>query len=197
MFDGHRFEAPLTVSPDPRVHLPAGALEEQLQLARQLAALLTESSRTVLTARSEQAQLKALAPAASVAAAAQAYAGRLAALLESAKEKPTAATPEPPPQGAAEPKGRQPETAPGTLLTDVQQHIAELYAAVTRGDGAPTAAQLRAAADVQRELAALMTRWQQLQAELPELNSRLRAAKLAAIRADLAPPRDLNVADED
>jgi len=196
-FDGHRFEAPLTVSPDPRVHLPAGALEEQLQLARQLAALLTESSRTVLTARSEQAQLKALAPTAPVAAAADAYAGRLAALLESAKEKPTAATPESPPQAAAEPQGRQAESAPGTLLTDVQQHIAELYAAVTRGDGAPTAAQLRAAADVQQELAALMTRWQQLQAELPELNSRLRAAKLAAIRADLAPPRDLNVADED
>jgi hypothetical protein len=151
----------------------------------------------VLTTRSEQAQLKALAPAASVAAAVQAYAGRLAALLESANENPTAATPEPPPQGAAEPHGRQKETAPGTLLTDVQQHIAELYAAVTRGDGAPTAAQLRAAADVQRELAALMTRWQQLQGELPELNSRLRAAKLAAIRADLAPPRDLNVADED
>jgi hypothetical protein len=42
-----------------------------------------------------------------------------------------------------------------------------------------------------------MTRWQQLQGELPELNSRLRTAKLAAIRADLAPPRDLNVADED
>jgi photosystem II stability/assembly factor-like uncharacterized protein len=195
--DGHRFEAPLTVSPDPRVHLPAGALEEQLRLARQLAALLTESSRTVLTARSEQAQLKALAPTASVAAAAQAYAGRLMALLESGDEKPTTATPQPPPQGAAKPEGQEGSTAPAALLTDVQQHIADLYAAVTRADGAPTAAQLRAAADTQRELAGLMTRWQQLQSELPELNSKLRAAKLAPIRPELAPPRDLNVADED
>jgi hypothetical protein len=110
------------------------------------------------------------------------------ALLESGDEKPTTATPQPPPEGAAK---------PAALLTDVQQHIADLYAAVTRADGAPTAAQLRAAADTQRELAGLMTRWQQLQTELPELNSKLRAAKLAPIRPELAPPRDLNVADED
>ena len=60
--DGRRFEAPLTVQQDPRVSVPPEALAAQLRLARQLGELLTESSTAVLTAQSEQAQLKALAP---------------------------------------------------------------------------------------------------------------------------------------
>ena len=42
-----------------------------------------------------------------------------------------------------------------------------------------------------------MGSWQKLQADLPELNSRLKAAKLTPLRPDLAPPRDVNVADEE
>ena len=45
--DGHRLEAPLVVRPDPRVATSAGALEQQFQLASNLARALSESSRAL------------------------------------------------------------------------------------------------------------------------------------------------------
>jgi hypothetical protein len=50
---------------------------------------------------------------------------------------------------------------------------------------------------VQGKLTGVLEKWQTLQADLPELNKRLRAVKLGPIRTDLAPPRDMNVADEE
>jgi photosystem II stability/assembly factor-like uncharacterized protein len=59
--DGHRTETMLTLKPDPRVKEPMGALEAQFQLTSSLAGLLTDTSRTLLTAQSEHAQLETLA----------------------------------------------------------------------------------------------------------------------------------------
>jgi photosystem II stability/assembly factor-like uncharacterized protein len=181
--EGRRFEAPLTVKADPRVRLPTSALEDQWRLATELARLLSESSRALLTAKSEQAQLKALAPAGAPAEAVRAYQARLAELLGSTDKK-------------EDDKERQP-TAPKRLLPEVQGDIATLYTEVTRGDAAPTVAQLSAADTAQHALTGLLSSWRQLQADLAALNARLRAARLAPIRADLPPPRDLNVADAD
>jgi hypothetical protein len=178
-FDGKRLEAPLTLKPDPRVTASAEALAQQLRLASRLSDLLTQSSQTLLTAQSEEAQLKSLAPAGTAAEAVRAYAARLAALTGSAEQKPPAAA------------------TPAANLKEVQEQIAGLYPEVTRGDGAPTAAQLDAADTVQSRLTGLMGSWQKLQADLPELNSRLKAAKLTPLRPDLAPPRDVNVAGEE
>jgi len=172
--EGRRFEVPLTVKVDPRVALPAGALEDQLRLATGLAQLLSESSRTLLAARSEQAQLKALAPSGATADALHAWGTRLAELLGSSDKK----------EGEI-------------LLPALQGRIATLYTEVTRGDAAPTAAQASAAATAQREFTAIAGSWQRLQADLAALNATLRAAKLAPIRAELPPPRDLNAADEE
>jgi len=68
---------------------------------------------------------------------------------------------------------------------------------VTRADAAPTAAQLAATDSVEGKLAGLLEKWQKLQGDLPDLNKRLKAAKLAPVRTDVAPPRDANVADEE
>ena len=57
----------MTLQPDPRVQLPAGALQDQLRLATKLVDLLSAASRALLTATSEQEQLKALAGTAAVA----------------------------------------------------------------------------------------------------------------------------------
>ncbi len=178
--DGHGFEAPLLVKEDPRVQLPPGALEAQLRLATDLAGLLTESSRTLLAARSEQAQLKALAPSAAAAEAVHATQARLDALLGQAAGEPE-----------KEGNGEK------VLLPALEERIASLYAEVTRGDAAPTAAQLAATASAKEALAPPLGTWQALQADLPGLNARLKAAKLAPIRADLPPPRDVNAADQD
>jgi photosystem II stability/assembly factor-like uncharacterized protein len=180
--DGRRFETPLTLQQDPRVRLPVEALEQQLHLASELAALLTESSQTLLTARSVEAQLKALAPGGAAAAAAHAYQARLVALLGSAG-----------PQDA----GAAPQAAAQANLPDVQEYIAGLYAEVTRGDGAPTAAQLAATTTQRSAFAGLLADWRKLEADLPGLNRQLHAARLAPIRPRLPPPRDVNVADED
>jgi hypothetical protein len=79
----------------------------------------------------------------------------------------------------------------------MQEQISGLYAEVTRADAAPTAAQRAATDSLQDKLTGELTTWQQLQADLPELNKRLQAAKLAPIRTDLAPPHDANLADEE
>jgi hypothetical protein len=190
-FDGQRLEAPLTLKPDPRVTAGPEALAQQLQVATRLAGLLTQSSQALLTARSENAQLKALAPAGTALEAVRAYQARLAELLGSDEAKP--------PTGAA-PSPAAPQAAPAEArahLKDAQEQISGLYSEVTRADAAPTAAQRAATDSLQDKLTGVLTTWQQLQADLPELNKRLQAAKLAPIRTDLAPPRDADLADEE
>ena len=185
--DGRQLQAPLTLTQDPRVGVSTQALEEQLQLATRLATLLTDSSRAVLAAQSQEAQLKALAPGGSTADAVHAYQARLASLLGSAETNDNE-QPEPP---------QQPVAAALPHLKDVQEHVAGLYAEVTRADAAPTAAQVSATEEAQQALPRLLGDWQKLQADLPDLNRRLQAAKLAPVRAELPPPRDPNLADEE
>jgi hypothetical protein len=179
--DGRKIEQSLALKPDPRVHLPEGALADQLRLATELAGLLTESSQALLAALSEQAQLKALKPTGAAAQAVSDYQARLTALLESK-------------EGNAGEAQKQPAKV---LLPGVQGHVGGLYAELLRGDAAPTAAQLAATATARETLAGLLGDWRKLQAELPDLNRQLKAAGVAPVRADLAPPRDVNVADED
>jgi photosystem II stability/assembly factor-like uncharacterized protein len=82
-------------------------------------------------------------------------------------------------------------------LTEVQAQIGSLYAQVSNGSGAPTAAALRATQTAQEKLTGLLQRWQELESGLPALNKTLHHAGLPVIRTDAAPPRDLNAADED
>jgi photosystem II stability/assembly factor-like uncharacterized protein len=190
--DGRRLEAPLTLRPDPRVTATPEALAEQVRLGLTLGGLLTDSSKAVLAAQSQEAQLKALAPQGAAADAVRAYRARLASLSGSEEEK-----------GAAQPAEQKPQTqpeepkVPRSNLKDVQERIAGLYAELQRADAAPTAAQLEAAQSLQRSLGPLLEQWRGLQADLPALNQRLRAAQLTAVRADLAPPRDPNLADQE
>ncbi|HEY8052547.1 MAG TPA: hypothetical protein VIE42_07050, partial [Steroidobacteraceae bacterium] len=181
--DGRQFSAPLTLKPDPRVGIPADALAEQLRLARELAGLLTDSSRAVLQATSEAAQLKALKPTGAAAEAVKTYAARLDELLGTADKPPGDAG--------------KPAAEPRPSLPALQDHFNTLYTDVTRGDGAPTAAQTSATQTARQAFTTVAEEWRKLQDDLPALNQRLRAARLAAIRSDLPPPRDLNVADED
>ena len=95
------------------------------------------------------------------------------------------------------PQSQPPPGPPKELLPGVQGHIDALYSELLRGDAAPTAAQANATARATDELGSLLDGWRKLQAELPDLNRQLRAAGLPPVRADLAPPRDVNAADED
>lgn len=181
--DGHRFEAPLTVKEDPRVAVTPAALQEQLDLARQLSDELSAASRALLSARSEQAQLKALTPRGSTAQAVQSYLARLTALLEAPKER-------------SDPPQEKPAPRP-ILLPDIQRRLQTLYSQVIRADAAPTDAQVTASHATLAVAGPLLKSWQALQAQLPALDRRLRAARLTLIRADLPPPHDVNIADEE
>jgi hypothetical protein len=163
--DGRRIETPLSLKPDPRVSQPVEALEAQFQLASSLAELLTDSSRTLLAAQSEHAQLQALAAKLPTDSLIAGYDKRLSELI--------------------------------SPLSEAQGQVETLYKEVVQDDAAPTTAQVSASEAVRKKALPLLETWNQLQSELPALNKRLRSARLAPLRPELAPPRDLNVADEE
>ncbi|MBV8975514.1 MAG: hypothetical protein JOY74_10360 [Sinobacteraceae bacterium] len=179
-YEGQHLEAPLTLKADPRVSASAEALAEQLGLTSHLADLLTQSSQALLAAQSQEAQLKSVAPGAADSSV-HSYLARLATLTGSAPL--TGATAEPAP------------SAPN--LKDLEEQIAGLYAELMRADAAPTTAQRAATEELQGKLAGPLESWKKLQADLPELNRQLHAAKRTAVRTDLPPPRDPNLADEE
>ena len=176
--EGHHYDAALVLKADPRVRATPGELEAQYRLASTLASDLTDSSTALLAVRSVRSQAKSLVATGEIAAALGALEQRLAALVEvPAAEK-----------GAAEPTLRLPA---------VQAHLVDVYGEVMRADAAPTSAQLATVAQQAVALKELLTDWRRVQSELPALNTRLRAAKLAPLRPELAPPVDRNAADED
>ena len=169
--EGKRLEASFTLLQDPRVSVTPEALKSQLQLSRQLAAALSESSGLLLSARSVHEQLQALRSRGPLAKAIETLDTRVAALLESKDKK--------------------------ELLPEVQDNINELYAAVTSGDAQPNAAQHTSSADNLALLARLKSDWLKIEHDIPRLNSRLRSAKLADIRPSLPPKKDVNAAAEE
>jgi photosystem II stability/assembly factor-like uncharacterized protein len=140
------------------------------------------SSQALLQAQSEQKQLRDIKATGNTQQAVDAFDAKLAVLLGGNREAETGA--------AAKAEAR-------TLLPETQGNLDGLYKDVTRGDAAPTAAQLAASNTVENTVVQLLQQWQQLQAGLPSLNTALRAAHLSTIRSDTPAPRDLNVADED
>jgi photosystem II stability/assembly factor-like uncharacterized protein len=180
--DGHRLEQPLTLLPDPRVHASTEALQQQLELATTVSALLTRNSRTLLEAQSQQKQLQALKANGATEQVIKDYGTQLARLLQDRAA-------DEPPQTAKE-ESR-------IVLPELQAQLSTLYQAVNSGQAAPTAAEMAAAQVAGQSVEKLQGQWQQLQAGLPALNKTLRKARLAPIRTDLAPARNLNVADEE
>jgi photosystem II stability/assembly factor-like uncharacterized protein len=185
--DGRHLQEPLTLRPDPRVHASPEDLQQQFELASTVAGLLTRSSKTLLEAQSQQQQLQAIKASGAAEEALKDYSTKLSALLQ--PQQPAAA-PEATGTGTTKAEGQ-------IVLTDVQAHLSTLYTIVTNGQAAPTAAQVAAVRGMGQDVQRLEQQWQQLQAGLPMLNKILKKAGLATVRTDLAPSRDLNVADED
>ena len=169
--EGKRLESAFTLVQDPRVSVTPEALASQLQWSRQLAAGLTESSRLLLSARSVHEQLQSLKVRGPLAKAIEILDTRVEALLESKDKK--------------------------ELLPEVQDNLNELYAAITRGDVQPNAAQQALSTDNLALLTRLKSDWQKVERDIPKLNVRLRTAKLMEVRPALPPKKDVNVADEE
>jgi photosystem II stability/assembly factor-like uncharacterized protein len=189
--DGRRLEQHLTLLPDPRVHASTQALQQQLELASRVGDLLTRNSHALLEAQSQQAQLQAIKANGAAAQAVKDFGQKLSRFLQApaADEQPNATSAQTS-AGAGKVEGR-------ILLPDLQAKLGTLYKVVTAGEAAPTAAQIAATQAVAQDVEKSEQQWLQLQGELPALNKALRKAGLAPLRTGLAPPRDLNVADEE
>ena len=175
--DGHHWEQPLTVVPDPRLPADTDALAAQLALEQPLAAALDQSTVALLTIRSLRAQLKDRNAGPAVPAAA-ALDKSLAALLD----------------GGAPQPGAEPE--PG--VERVNGNLAALYAQINGVDAAPTATQTAAVDKTLRQWPPLEQRSATLfGADLTAVNAALRQAHLAPLEPALAPPRDPDMADEE
>jgi hypothetical protein len=161
--NGHTFTAPLTVKIDPRVNTSPAGLEQQFNLEMRLASELTTSTEAVKQARSVVDQLHKLG----------AQSGKLAESVKGLDQKVGAILrgPTPPVSGSSAP-----------TLTRENGAIGMLYGSVGQADAAPTAAQISAAADAERDLSALLKRWEDVkQTDLPALNRQLKSAGLSEI----------------
>ena len=175
--NGHTSTASLTVKMDPRVTASPADLEKQFDLEMRLASELTVSTEAVTQARSVVDQLHKL----------ENQSGALSESIKALDQKvgtilrgPTPAVP-----GASEP-----------TLTRASAAVDALYTGVGQADAAPTTAQINAAADTERDLSALMKRWDEIKnSDLPALNRQLKNANLPEIHLESNAPTDESQAD--
>ncbi len=196
------WDQPLEVQGDPRLKLSAADYASQLALAQQLAAGLDGSTAALLTARSLRAQIKERSTQLKTPPRGSALA-RLATDLREFDERLEKLLSGHEPESSAPSATMAPATAATTDtkppgLEDLNGELATLYDQVLRADAAPTAAQSAAAGHSLASWQALEPHWQQLLATLtPGLNKSLRQAHLAALRPELAPPKDPDLADNE
>ena len=162
-------EAPLEVKLDPRLTTTPAALRQQLEIERDLVALLTESSAAVSSARAIREKVEKLSPLAK---------GRLAKSVSAFGEIVTAAL-EGSKSGEATPRAKGIEGLRG----DAQS----LYDAIGQTDVGPTSAQTAAASRVEHDLRAALEGWRAIFVDLAALNRRIHSAGLPEIPPDAKP----------
>lgn len=166
--DGKTLDQPLTLQPDPRVKASAEALRQQRDLGLTVSDLLTRATTMLAQAKAQQAELKG---AKLDDPALKRLDAELAGVLEG---------------GASSNRDG---------LAHTQRNLDQLYAQVTDGAAAPTAAQLTAARAAGDQLARLESAWKQAQADVPEVNKSLRKAGLPLLGTGKAPAEPLGDPD--
>jgi hypothetical protein len=171
---GQSSTQPLHVEMDPRVKTPPEGLARQLAVASGLAAALHDDSAALHEVAALRAALQALPAAARAGALGQAAASldaRAKALAEGGQGGRRG-----PGQGRGS-RGEEPALAP------LNDQLAGLLVAVDGSDAAPTTQQEAAAQQLERRLAGLLARWQELRSrDLPALDQELERAGLPPLR---------------
>jgi photosystem II stability/assembly factor-like uncharacterized protein len=177
--DGQSEIEPLQVKMDPRVHMSQAELEALHRTQVAVAASLDTVARADLQAHSVMEQAAAIHDPALV---------QQLAPFTAALQKIVAAT--------GRDAGRRGDRLPG--IDQVTADATTLYAELEQADANPTAAQLAAAAHVQRETRKLLPGWEQFkQTQLPEMNRQLRKAHHPAINPDRRPSNMPDTGDRD
>jgi hypothetical protein len=138
------------------------------QLQSRLASIMTKSTEAVTQARSAHEQLQKLTPRAS---------GSVADAISTLDKKVSALL-----GGGG---GFFAPPSPNPTLSRANGEAAALYAEIGRADATPTAAQMSATDETEKEFAAVSSQWRQLMTvELPALNRQLHGANLPEIKLE-------------
>jgi photosystem II stability/assembly factor-like uncharacterized protein len=163
--NGRGSTAPLTVKMDPRVKVSAADLEQQFQIESRLASIMTQSTHSIMEARSLHEQLEKLSSQAS---------DSLSTSIKELDTKASAILAQPGGGAGAEPN-----------LTSVNGSVAMLYGEFDRGDAKPTSAQVEAATKLDNDFSTATKQWDKLKSQdLAALNRQLRSSKRPEIHLD-------------
>jgi len=153
---------------DPRVNVVSAGIEQQFKLETRLASELTTSTEAVTRANSVLDQLHKIAaqPSGALADSIKAFDQKVGTMLRG--------TTPPVPGAALE-----------VTLTRANGAVGMLYESIGQADAAPTAAQINAVADTERDLSDVMKQWEQIkQSDLAALNRQLKSANLPEIHPE-------------
>ena len=174
--DGQSESAPLVVKMDPRVHTSTAELETLHSAQVSLAASLDALAKADLAAHAVAEQLAAPSKS-DLAPQLAPFGATLKTLLEGAA--PDAA-----------------KRLPG--MDEVTGEATQLYGELQQADGAPTAALLGAATQVEKEGEEVLSGWDQFrQKQLPQINRKLLGAHRPAIDLSRRPENMPETGDED
>ncbi len=169
--NGASTTAPLTVKIDPRVKTPASGLAQMFQAETRLAGILSRSNAALLQAKSAHEQIEKVAGKThdGLSDAVTALKEKIDVLLDGHKDADASKTPE-------------------ATLSRLNGNIGALYAEIDRADAAPTAAQAKALADLERDFPGLMKQWDAIRTtDIPAINQRLNDAGLGEIKIEANP----------
>jgi hypothetical protein len=169
--NGASYTAPLTVKIDPRVKVPASGLALMFQAQTRLAEMLSRSTTALLQARSAREQIESLSGKThdGLSDAVAALKEKIAILLDGMHRSGS-------------------EQASDGTLSRVNSDTGSLYAEIDRADAAPTAAQVKALAEIERDFPSMMKQWDEIRTTaIPALNQRLNDAGLSEIVIEANP----------
>ena len=177
--DGQNFSAPLTLKMDPRVKTPRSGLEQAFNMEMQLVSIMDGSYTAIAEARPLNDDLvklskQAKGPLSTPVTELKKKVGELLSTPESSGD------PEPPP-----------------TLEGVASQAASLYDLVSEVDTTPTAAQGEALEGIDHHFSEVMKRWNEIKAELPALNGRLRRLNHPELRLRPQPLPQIETRDEE
>jgi photosystem II stability/assembly factor-like uncharacterized protein len=179
--DGKSYTASFVLKMDPRVKTSTAGLERKFQLETRLATLLTQTSEAVQQAGSIRDPLQKLSEQATgpMRDSLQTFQNKLMALLGA-------------PAGFLAPPANE------NTLTKTNSQVAILYGQIWQVDAEPTASQSEAFADIERDSADVMKRWDAFRTtDLPALNHSLGGANLPEIKIDTDAHKDEGGMDEE
>ena len=179
--NGQNYTQPFTVVMDPRVKTSAEDLAKQFDAEQQISSEIDRDATALSTARSLRDQLRTVRAKASSGRQGQS----VVTTIDSLTRKITSIA-------GSELRRGEDATAGGPTLARLNGTLSNLLTVVDSADAPPSTQAMQSFQDAQKNLAQLLTAWQQIQQnELPQLNQELQRAGLTPLSPDKGSAGDL------